>query len=145
MAVARPSNKSKKKTKSIEIDPPGRPSKYKPEYCQDLKDHMKAGFTFESFAAEADVCEDTLYEWKKVHPDFAYAHKCGIPKRRKRFEEQNLNYIEAGQSNSNLIFTLKTQFGWYEPKPEAPRDGEHGPSEELEILKAQFKAILEGK
>ena len=55
--------------------PGGRPTKYKPEYCTMLIEHMSSGLSFESFGANVDVCEDTLYEWAKVYPEFSEAKK----------------------------------------------------------------------
>lgn len=55
----------------------GRPSKYKPEYCEQLIEHMKEGLGYEIFAAVIGVCDDTLREWEKKHPDFSVAKKRG--------------------------------------------------------------------
>lgn len=62
-----------------ESRPVGRPSKYKPEYCEMLVTHMGLGMTFTSFAGHPDVRvnADTLYEWVKVHPDFSESQKRG--------------------------------------------------------------------
>lgn len=75
-----------------------RPTKYKEEYCQELLEFFNrplymtrtvqqatasgrtASFdqleacdlpSFAGFARKIAVCEDTLYEWKKVHPAFS--------------------------------------------------------------------------
>lgn len=58
-----------------EQNPVGRPSKYKPEYCQQLIEHMASGLSFETFAAVVNprVNQDTLHEWVKVHEDFSEA------------------------------------------------------------------------
>ncbi len=58
----------------------GRPTKYKPEYCQMLIDHMSEGYSFESFGGIIEVAEDTLYEWAKVHEDFSVSKKIGTQK-----------------------------------------------------------------
>jgi len=58
----------------------GRPTKYKPEYCQMLIDHMSEGYSFESFGGIIEVAEDTLYEWAKVHEDFSDSKKIGTQK-----------------------------------------------------------------
>ena len=56
-------------------NPIGRPSKYKPEYCQMLIDHMGSGLSYESFAAVIKVNRDTIYAWEKEYPDFSDAKK----------------------------------------------------------------------
>lgn len=56
----------------------GRPSLYKPEY--DLlakKVCMLLGATDAQLAGVFEVCEDTINEWKKVHPSFAEALREG--------------------------------------------------------------------
>lgn len=64
---------SSTKTKPIN----GRPTKYKPEYCAQLIEHMKEGYSFEAFAGLICVSIDSLYEWTKVHPDFSEAKSQG--------------------------------------------------------------------
>lgn len=70
--------------------PAGRPSKYQPEYCEMLIKHMSQGKSFWSFAAEVDVCFDTLSEWTKTHQEFSEAKKIGMSKLLKFDEELNL-------------------------------------------------------
>ena len=48
----------------------GRPSLYKPEYCQMIIDYMSRGHAIVEFAAHINVCRDTIHEWSKSHPDF---------------------------------------------------------------------------
>ena len=60
--------------------PGGRPTSYKPEYCQQLIEHMAKGNSFWSFAAEVNVCFDTLSEWTKVHLEFSEAKRLGMAK-----------------------------------------------------------------
>ena len=55
----------------------GRPTKYKPEYCEMLIEHMKQLHSFETFAVDIGVNRDTLYEWCKNHPEFSDAKKLG--------------------------------------------------------------------
>ena len=49
----------------------GRPTDYKPEYCDQVIDFGKKGkFHFE-FANHIDKHVDTLYEWSKKHDEFS--------------------------------------------------------------------------
>lgn len=50
--------------------PAGRPTLYRPEYCEQLIAHRKQGLSFESFAAVVGVGRNTLYEWEKAHEEF---------------------------------------------------------------------------
>lgn len=58
----------------------GQPTKYRPEYCEAVIKHMAEGNSFWSFAANVDVCFDTLSEWTKVHPEFSEAKRRGVAK-----------------------------------------------------------------
>ena len=71
----------------------GRPSKYKPEYCQMLIDHMGNGYSFESFAGIINVCTDSLYNWQKMFPDFLEAHKVGHSNNRVFWESKALENL----------------------------------------------------
>jgi transposase len=53
----------------------GRPTKYKPEYCEQLIEAGRNGWTFQAFAGKIGVDIDTLHEWCKAHPDFSEAKK----------------------------------------------------------------------
>lgn len=93
----------------------GRPSKYKPEFCQQLIAHMAEGFSFESFAANIGTCRDVLYNWCKEYPDFLDAKKRGHDLSLKWWE----NIIRAGIvgkikgfSASMAIFAMKNKHGW---------------------------------
>lgn len=88
-----PKPKPKKRTKrrasssSRKAEPPpttwvskygiGRPSSYKPEYCDLLIEHMKQGKSFQSFGAQINVAASTLYNWAESHKDFLEAYKVG--------------------------------------------------------------------
>jgi hypothetical protein len=51
----------------------GRPSAYKPEYCDQAIEAGRAGKSLTWLAAELDVNRDSLYEWAKVHDEFSDA------------------------------------------------------------------------
>ena len=53
----------------------GRPSKYKPEYCQALIEHCKVGKTFRSFCTKIGITPDTLYGWVRKYSEFSDAKK----------------------------------------------------------------------
>lgn len=52
--------------------------------------HMANGHSFWSFAAEVDVCFDTLSEWTRQHEEFSEAKKAGMAKLLKFDEQLNL-------------------------------------------------------
>lgn len=98
---------------SLEAKSAGRPSLYKPEYCDQLIDHMSKGFSFESFAGIASVNPDTLYEWAKKHDSFSEAKSLGWAKSLLFFENEALE-VAAGNkkafSTTMLVFIMKCRF-----------------------------------
>jgi len=86
----------------------GAPTKYKPEYCQTLIDHMEEGYSFESFAALANCCVDTLHEWANVHEDFSVAKKTARAKQLHANEKLIRDIAKHGDGNATAaIFILK--------------------------------------
>ncbi len=55
----------------------GRPSSYKPEYPEKARKLCLLGATDKELADFFDVSEDTINEWKKVHPQFSVSIKEG--------------------------------------------------------------------
>ena len=51
----------------------GRPTKYKPEYCNQLIDLASKGYSLTGFAGKIRVHYDTIKEWANVHPEFSAA------------------------------------------------------------------------
>jgi hypothetical protein len=63
--------------KPKDTQPPGRPTKYKPEYCKSAYDLTLLGFIDKQLADHFEVNEDTIHEWKKTHPEFSESVKRG--------------------------------------------------------------------
>lgn len=78
-----------------------------------LVKHMSQGYSFISFAAIVDVCEDTVYEWAKVHEEFSEAKKRGLVKNRLVTEKtlvDGANGRIPGFNATAAIFALKNRF-----------------------------------
>ncbi len=89
----------------------GRPTDYKPEYCQMLIDHMAEGFSFESFAAVIKVTRSTLYEWVSAQPDFSDAKQRGFEASRLTWEQIGRDIAKKGEGNATaFIFNMKNRF-----------------------------------
>ena len=108
----------------------GRPTKYKPEYCDELIEFMGdylSPCSFDSFAGKIGINQDTLYEWAKVHKEFSEAKKLA-ESRGKYVREDRYNLLCTGLMRSPkdptkhvkapsvnqamLIFAQKNQSGW---------------------------------
>ena len=57
--------------------PGGRPTSYRPEFCQRVVALMAEGRSLEGCAALLGVHPDSLNEWQKVHPQFSVAVRAG--------------------------------------------------------------------
>lgn len=55
----------------------GRPSSFKPEFVEQAYKLCLLGMTDAEMAAFFEVTEDTVNEWKKVHPEFSVSIKSG--------------------------------------------------------------------
>jgi hypothetical protein len=51
----------------------GRPTLYKPEYCQYLLEDMAQGFSLTAFAGLIGVSRSTINMWMDAHPEFSEA------------------------------------------------------------------------
>lgn len=98
--------------------PGGRPTKYKPAFCQAIVMHGKQGMTVPEMADELDVSIQTLYEWKGVYPEFSEAFSraqeaaeaCWARKIREGLEKPPSEY----QGAANLKYMAQRFKGWSE-------------------------------
>ena len=96
--------------------PIGRPTKYKPEYCEMLIEHMSGGLSFESFAGVINVNQDTLHEWVKVWPEFSEAKKLAFAKCQLWWEKVGISGLWSTKDSSFntgvYCFNMKNRFKW---------------------------------
>lgn len=86
----------------------GRPSLYKPEYCDAIVEHMAEGASATSFAASIGVCRETITKWTQEHPDFLLALKRGKAACAAWWEKTNRALAITGQGNATAcVFGLK--------------------------------------
>jgi transposase len=101
--------------------PFGRPTKYEPEFCEEVVDFMAKGYSKEAVAGHLQIDSDTLKEWNKKYPDFSTALKQGVELSRKFWEATAINHIthtaKGTQLNSTAwIFNMKNRFNWTDKK-----------------------------
>jgi len=110
----------------------GRPSLYKPEYCDALIEHMKGGLSFESFAGRCGVCKQTLYAWCEAHKEFNEAKAIGESLSLLWWEQagkagllgQTVKQADGTVVNFKSfnatvwIFSMKNRFGWRDRHPD---------------------------
>lgn len=107
----------------------GRPTTYKPEYCEQVVEYCKDGDSLTAFAADIGCCRDTITEWRKVHPSFSLACKRALALGQKYWEKE-LKMCARGESVAErvsekgevvqqrhnvvaLIFLMKARFNEY--------------------------------
>lgn len=84
----------------------GRPTKFKPAYCDEVINTMATGLSLTAFAGEIGVARSTINEWMAQFPDFSEAVKKGQAKRVAYLERRLLDG-EFGARVTSHIFALK--------------------------------------
>ncbi|OJW21182.1 MAG: hypothetical protein BGO49_24525 [Planctomycetales bacterium 71-10] len=90
---------------------PGQPTKYKPEYCEQVKKLALLGLTDVEMAEFFEVCEDTFYEWKKVHPEFSEAASAGKVKADAEIAHSLYDRAKGAQWTEQAAFKIRNQTG----------------------------------
>jgi|PlaIllAssembly_1097288.scaffolds.fasta_scaffold1087130_1 transposase len=86
-----------------------RPTKYKPEYAQQVLEHMREGYSLTAAAGKIGVWREQLYLWAGKFPEMAEAMKAGKAARVAKLEEGLLTYggNKDGGRITARIFALK--------------------------------------
>lgn len=119
----------------------GRPSEYRPEYCEAVIEYMGQGYSLTAFAGSIRVARDTVYEWVKAHREFSDAVSRARGARVAALETKLLR-SRKGAETSASIFALKNAdpVEWRDVK-----HTEHKHSVAVETLTdAQLFAIASG-
>lgn len=92
--------------------PAGRPTKYKPEYCDLVIEHMAKGLSKESFAGVVGVDKVTVYNWIDAQEAFFNAVKRGEELSRLFWEELGRKgAMGSDEFNATAwIFNIKNRF-----------------------------------
>jgi hypothetical protein len=85
--------------------PVGRPSLYRPEFCEAVESFMADGFSLTAFAGSIGVTRATLHEWKHEHPEFFDAISRGKSKQLLWWERaaQNVASGNGGPGASSMV------------------------------------------
>lgn len=91
--------------------PAGRPTKYDPAYCDEVREFLKDGYSVAAFAGYIGVAVSTVNLWINTHPDFSDAVKAGQAAATLWWEKQARG-IASGAQDGNptlVIFGLKNR------------------------------------
>lgn len=84
----------------------GRPSKYDPAFCDQVRAFMSRGYSKMAAAGHIGICYNTLTAWMDAHPEFLQAVNEGQAART-QFLEDGLLMAENGPQVTSRIFALK--------------------------------------
>lgn len=82
--------------------PAGRPTKYKPEFCQTVIEVGSYGGWLSEMAEACDVARSTMDEWAANHPEFSEALTRAKQKAQAWFEQVGREGMTAERFNSQL-------------------------------------------
>lgn len=94
--------------------PGGRPTVYKPEYCEQVIELGKEGRSIRAIAVRIGHCYRTIYTWMEKHPEFLHAVKKSQDYALDFFEEKLISMAEGTHKRNTeagaIYFTLKSRF-----------------------------------
>jgi hypothetical protein len=91
-------------SKEGEVKPKmGRPTNYKPEYCDKIIEIMAQGYSLEAASAKLDIPHRCIYDWQAKHIDFSQAIHEGRIKALAWWEEKAMNTASGSPGNSQII------------------------------------------
>ena len=79
----------------VKKNPVGRPSKYKPEYCETIVKLATEGKGWVSWALACGIDRTTMFDWAENHPDFSTALKEAKLREQEWWEEKGKSCMEA--------------------------------------------------
>ena len=93
-------------TETTEKRPVGRPSLYKPEYCEEVIALGKIGKSVEQISANLGLSLRVLYDWRDKHPEFLHALEDAKTYEQAWWEEQASAYMVENKESDRLNATL---------------------------------------
>jgi len=84
--------------------PVGRPSKYKPEYCERIIKLGKEGYSHAELAADLEVDKASMYRWAEEHEDFRTALHAAKTFEQAWFEREARSNMKNRDFNANLWY-----------------------------------------
>lgn len=91
--------------------PAGRPTDYKPVYCDEVISHLGEGYTLASFAGIIGADRQTVYNWADAHEEFFDAIKKGRAKGQHIWEQRlSKQAIDGAGNTAAIIFAMKNLY-----------------------------------
>ena len=90
----------------------GRPTKYRPEYCQEAIEYMAEGYSVTAFAGHIGVARSTVFKWAEENPEFSDALKTAQAMAAMWWEDTLRQVAKTGEGNASAaIFGVKNRSG----------------------------------
>ncbi len=115
---------------------PWRPSKYKPEFCEEVIEHGRAGKSRAWIAARIGVIPETLTEWMKKYPDFSDAMAYAKALEQQWWEDEGQSGLRLqgfGQSAWSRSMAARFPRDWADK-----RQVDHGITDEFAVFLSQI-------
>lgn len=91
----------------------GRPTKYKPEYCQGFIDAMAEGMSITQYAVSIGTTRQTLHSWKSNYPEFLDAYTRGVEIAEAYWEGELQKMMYDNKVNAPLVkLYFANRFNW---------------------------------
>ena len=88
----------------------GRPSSYRPEYCERVIEMGKNGYSIASMASELDVDKATILRWRDEHEEFRTALSKALVHAQHWWERTGvLGMLEGGKGFNALVWKVSMQ------------------------------------
>lgn len=121
----------------------GRPSSYRPEYCERIVELMKEGRSLEGCASLLGVHPDSLYEWQKVHTEFSEAIRAGRAAATTFWEDRLIDVAKGATGNAQAIqWALRNRSraasGWHHDAQRLEHSGPEGGPMQIEQQPAKI-------
>lgn len=117
----------------------GRPTDYRPEYCDQVIPMLKEGMSIEEIGLEFDVGYSTIYEWMKVHPEFSEAIKRGREFSKAWWFKKGRTELHSKEFSSTLWYmNMKNRFGWCDKQENVQIEKADECLSELKSLRAEL-------
>ena len=81
----------------------GRPTLYRPEYCEAAIEFMAQGYSITAFAGHMNVSRQTVYQWAQDYPAFSDALNTARAKSAEWWETRARITAETGAGNATVV------------------------------------------
>lgn len=109
-------------TEGSAVAGPGRPTEYKPEYCDSARKLASGGATIAEIAAEFGVSRMTVHRWMAAHQDFRDSIKLASAEADERVELSLYERATGYEYDATKIFCSEGMITTHDYKEHVPAD-----------------------